>query len=168
MIGLVIDFETNGFYGSSVLSVAAIKIVANWNTGTVRTIETFVRHYHPIEKWNRHAQAVNRLSSAKIDILREEESYPIHFRDDPTLSSFASDVVFAVAHNAAFDSHFAKLAVPWVCTMKLVGGKLADAASVRGIEVDQTRLHQALYDTEVCLAIFSHLLREQKVPCPCR
>ena len=166
MQGIAIDFETNGFYGSSVLSVAAIKFTASWETGNIHRIETFERHYHPTEKWNRHAQAVNRLSSSKSEKLRAGASYCYHFRDDHALSSFASDAEFAVAHNASFDSHFAKLPLPWICTMKLGGGRLADAAKARVINVNETCLHHALYDTEICLALFAHLLREGKVPPP--
>lgn len=166
MIGVVIDFETNGFSGSSVLSAAAIKVFADWEKGTVEKIQTFTRHYHPIEKWNRYAQAVNKLSPAKIDNLRDGATYPINFRDDHSLYEFANDVNFAVAHNASFDSRFINLPVPWICTMKHCGGKLADAAYSRGIAVDESFLHQALYDTEICLALFEYLLKNQEINCP--
>jgi len=166
MIGMVIDFETNGFYGSSVLSAAAIKISVDWDLKNVQRVETFVRHYYPVEKWNRYAQRVNGLSPSQIEKLRSGADYPIYFRDDSGLACFASDTEFAVAHNASFDSSFANLQVPWICTMKLCGGKLVDAARVRGIDVEQSRLHQALYDTEVCLALFEHLVCEQCVPYP--
>lgn len=156
MTGLVIDFETNGFYGSSVLSVAAIKIAVDWNLRKVDRLDTFVRHYHPVEKWNPYAQAVNGLSDREIKKLRTGAKYPIYFRDDPGLASFASGAEFAVAHNAKFDSSFANLPIPWLCTMKLCGGKLADAARARGIVVEHSQLHEALYDAEVCLQLFEH------------
>ena len=168
MIGLIVDFETNGFRGSSVLSVAAIKIATNWNAGTIQKIETFVRHYYPVEKWNPRAQAVNSLSAEKICELRTEAGYPVHFRDDMDFSCFTSDVTFGVAHNVSFDSQFANLPIPWICTMKLAGGNLSKAATANGIVVDQDCFHQALYDAEVCLALFSKLLSKGKVPCPCR
>jgi hypothetical protein len=168
MHGVVIDFETNGFAGSSVLSVAAIRIDVDWDSGGVEQGDTLVRHYHPVERWNRHAQAVNGLSPARIDELRGEASYPRHFRDDPAFGRFAGAAAFAVAHNAAFDSRFAGLSIPWVCTMRLCGGKLAEAAAARRIAVDRDRLHQALYDTEVCLALFSHLLRDRGDRCRAR
>lgn len=166
MIGIVIDFETNGFSGSSVLSAAAIKILADWNTGTIEKIQTFTRHYHPIEKWNRYAQAVNKLSPSKIDTLRNGATYPINFRDDPSLYEFSNDATFAVAHNANFDSRFISLNIPWICTMKHCGGKLADAAYSRGIVVNESSLHQALYDTELCLALFENLLRNNEINRP--
>ena len=166
MLGVVIDFETNGFSGSSVLSAAAIKIFADWDNGTVKKIETFTRHYHPIEKWNRYAQAVNKLSPTKIDALRNGATYPINFRDDSSLYEFANDATFAVAHNASFDSRFISLNIPWICTMKHCGGKLANAAYSRGIAVDESSLHQALYDTELCLALFEHLLITNRINRP--
>jgi len=158
MIGLVIDFETNGFYRSSVLSVAAIKIAVDWNIKKVDRLDTFVRYYHPVEKWNPHAQAVNGLSAKEIEKLRTGAEYPVYFKHDQGLSSFASGAEFAVAHNAKFDSSFANLQIPWICTMKLCGGKLSDAARLRGIVVEQAQLHEALYDAEVCLALFNSLI----------
>lgn len=166
MTGLVIDFETNGFYGSSVLSVAAIKIAVDWNLRKVDRLDTFVRHYHPVEKWNPYAQAVNGLSDREIKKLRTGAKYPIYFRDDPGLASFASGAEFAVAHNAKFDSSFANLPIPWLCTMKLCGGKLADAARARGIAVEQAQLHGALYDADVCLNLFIILVRDRKTSLP--
>ncbi len=160
MTGLVIDFETNGFYGSSVLSVAAIKIAVNWDLRKVERHDTFVRHYYPIEKWNPYAQAVNGLSAMEIEKLRTEADYPIYFRDDPGLASFASGAEFAVAHNAKFDSSFANLPIPWICTMELCGGKLADAARARGLVVEQSQVHEALYDAEVCLGLFERLIQD--------
>jgi hypothetical protein len=140
--------------------VAAILVEVDWDGGAVEQGDSFVRHYHPVERWNRYAQAVNRLSASRIDALRGDGSYPVHFRDDPAFGRFAGAAAFAVAHNAAFDSRFAALSVPWVCTMRLCGGKLAEAAAARRIAVDQARLHQALYDTEVCLALFAHLVAD--------
>lgn len=163
MIGLAIDFETNGFHGSSVLSVAAIKIEVDWENRKVDRIDSFVRHYYPVEKWNYRALVVNKLSSSRIDQLRVGGSYPLHFKDDKDFPEFAKDVMFAVAHNANFDSKFANILVPWICTMKVCGGKLAEAARARGIDVDQNCLHQAEYDTEICLYLFEHLLRHDKV-----
>ncbi len=168
MTGLVIDFETNGFYGSSVLSVAAIKIAVDWDLRKVERHDTFVRHYYPIEKWNPYAQAVNGLSAMEIENLRTGANYPIYFRDDPGLASFASGAEFAVAHNAKFDSSFANLPIPWICTMKLCGGKLADAAKTRGIAVEQAQLHGALYDAEVCLLLFKYILFDRKIQYPWR
>jgi len=156
MIGVVIDFETNGFHGSSVLSAAAIKIAVDWDHRKVDRLDTFIRHYYPVEKWNPYAQAVNGLSAREIKKFRTDTKYPIYFRDDQGLYSFASDAEFAVAHNAKFDSSFANLPIPWICTMKLCGGKLADAARARGIAVEQSQLHEALYDAEVCLQLFKH------------
>lgn len=165
MIGMVIDFETNGFYGSSVLSAAAIKIAVDWNLKTVQRIDTFVRHYYPVEKWNHYAQEANGLSPSEIEKLRGGADYPVYFRDDPGLTFFAREAEFAVAHNASFDSRFANLPVPWICTMKLCGGKLANAARARGIEVEQSQLHEALYDAEVCLALFDHLVKLSNIFC---
>lgn len=163
MVGLVIDFETNGFYRSSVLSVAAIKIAVDRSFKKVNRIDTFARYYYPVEKWNPHAQAVNGLSAKEIEKLRTGAEYPVHFKDDQGLSSFASEAEFAVAHNAKFDSSFANLQIPWICTMKLCGGKLKDAARARGVIVEQTQLHQALYDAEVCLRLFTILVQEKKI-----
>ena len=167
MIGLAIDFETNGFHGSSVLSVAAIKFKVDWYQKSIQKVETFIRHYYPVEKWNYRAIKVNGLSSTRIDALRTGATYPVHFRDDQEFQSFANDVQFAVAHNAKFDSRFANIQVPWICTMQICGGKLAEAATAKGIIVNHDALHQAEYDTEICLALFEHLLRHDEVRCPC-
>ena len=162
MTVLVIELATTGFYRSSVLSVAAIKIAVDWNLKKVDRLDTFVRHYHPVEKWNPHAQAVNGLSAKEIERLRIGAEYPAYFKDDHGLTNFACEAEFAVAHNAKFDSSFANLQIPWICTMKLCGGKLADAARLRGIVIEQSQLHEALYDAEVCFLLFKHCFLIEK------
>lgn len=158
MIGVVIDFETNGFIGTSVLSAAGIMITVDWDRKSIDIADTFVRHYYPVEKWNRHAQEVNGLSAAEIKNLRGGCDYPRYFKDDPGFIEFCNNANFAVAHNARFDSSFMPLQLPWICTMNICGGKLVDAAKSRGIEVKQSELHQALYDANICLRLFEHVL----------
>lgn len=158
MIGVVIDFETNGFFGASVLSAAGIMIAVDWDRKAIDIAGTFVRHYYPVEKWNRHAQEVNGLSASEIKNLRGGCEYPRYFKDDPGFVEFCDNADFAVAHNARFDSSFMPTQLPWICTMKLCGGRLLDAAINRGIEVRQSELHQALYDAKICLKLFEHVL----------
>jgi len=163
MIGVVIDFETNGFYGASVLSAAGILISVDWERKKTRRLDTFLRHYYPVEKWNPYAQEVNGLSAAQIKFLRDDGEYPLYFREDQSFLEFCNNADFAVAHNAKFDSSFLSLSIPWLCTMEICGGKLVDAVKRRGIKVKESELHQALYDAKMCLKLFEYVFKNQHV-----
>ena len=158
-----IDFETNGFKGSSVLSVTAIR----------EDGEKFVRFYYPKEEFNQEAIAINGLNENKIAELRNGANYAMHFEDDKDFVEFMAPVDKLVAHNIAFDYNF----IPEVvkkhingvfCTMKantkyFENGKwpkLEKTAQLYGIELKKEKLHTSEYDTLLCKMIFEKMKPE--------
>ena len=163
---VVVDFETNGFQGSDVLSVAAIK-----DTG-----EEFVRHYYPEGEYNESAIAVNGLTEEKITELRGDADYAEHFKDDKEFVEFMKDADVFVAHNAAFDYSFLpdevkEQGLEIVDTMKanmdIVEGKapkLSEAADFYGVEYNSEDLHGAKADAEITKGIYEAMPEERKEP----
>ena len=161
-----LDFETNGFQGSDVLSVAAIK-----DNG-----EEFVRHYFPEGEYNESAIAVNGLNEEKITELRGDADYAEHFKDDKEFVEFMKDADVVVAHNVAFDYSFLPEEVKAqglevVDTMKanndIVEGKmpkLSEAAEHYGVEFKEEELHGAYADAKLAKEIYEAMPEERKIP----
>lgn len=165
----VIDFETNGFQGSEVLSFSYAHDLVDMHS------EVQSRYYYPRGEYNEKAIAVNGLTQEKIRELRGDADYPRHYDEDVQfiMSVFAhTDVI--VAHNIAFDYSFLP-ALPdpqcqVFCTMKAntkyfdKNPKLKEAAEYYGIEVSEENLHGSAYDVELCLAIYNAMKEEDKTP----
>lgn len=166
----VIDFETNGFQGSEVLSFS---YAHQDDDGTSTPKES--RYYYAHGEYNEKAIAVNGLTEERIRWLRGDADYPRHYDEDVEFirSVFAhTDVI--VAHNIAFDHSFLP-ALPdpqcqVFCTMKAntkyfdKNPKLKEAAEYYGIEVAEENLHGSAYDVELCLAIYNAMKEEDKTP----
>jgi DNA polymerase-3 subunit epsilon len=168
---IVFDTETNGFAGSSLLSISAIKGEADRETGEVEIIDKYNRWYYvrPGEKPNYYATKVHGLFPDKIALLRGKCDYPKHFDDDiQSFRDFCPDPCLFIAHNISFDKKF----VPFIedvedkyrfCTMhklkKILGLpkklKLMKLAEHYEINVTTDRLHDSAYDTEICFKIFA-------------
>ena len=161
-----LDFETNGFQGSDVLSVAAIK-----DSG-----EVFERYYYPEGEYNEQAVAINGLTEEKITELRGDADYAEHFKDDKEFVNFMKDADVMVAHNAAFDHSFLPEEVKEqnleiVDTMKanmdIIEGKapkLSEAAEHYGVEFNENDLHGALADAKLAKEIYEAMPEERREP----
>ena len=176
------DVETNGFQGSSVLSMSAIKVNYNSeNTGEERNkwkkVSEFNRFYfrNEGEELNEGAINVNGLTDENISILRKDRNYSKYFEEDYDFEDFCDGVKHFVAHNISFDSQF--LNIPYMrkfCTMnenvnnvKIEGKygkykwpKLNETAKYYGIEVDELSTHRSDYDTYLCKEIFVKMLKD--------
>jgi DNA polymerase III epsilon subunit-like protein len=158
----ILDFETNGFFGSSVLSISLRK-----DNG-----ETLSRYYYPMEDYNERAISVNGLSEAVITAKRAGATYPLYFYQDSEIYSFFEDVKILVAHNIEFDYSFLPLSVKEMdmqifCTMKSQTHKfyknmsLKDTAIYFGIEFNEELAHGSDYDTLICQEIYNKI--EEKI-----
>lgn len=154
----ILDFETNGFFGSSVLSISLRK-----DNG-----ETISRYYYPIEAYNERAISVNGLTEEVITAKRAGATYPMYFVEDTEIVSFFEDVKVLVAHNIEFDYSFLPEAVKAMnleifCTMKSQTHKfhknmsLKDSAIYFGIEFNEELAHGSDYDTLICEAIYNKI-----------
>lgn len=154
----VIDFETNGFFGSSVLSISIRK-----DNG-----ESINRYYYPLEDYNERAISVNGLTKEKITELRAGATYPKNFVQDTEIVEFFKDVKTLVAHNIEFDYSFLPEAVKEMdleiyCTMKSQTHRfeknmsLADTAADYGINFDESLAHGSDYDTLICERIYNSI-----------
>jgi len=152
-----LDIESNGFQGTSVLSIAVIK-----ENGQV-----FERFYYPVEDYNQKAVKFNGLSEEVVNVLRGEDcQYEKYFIDDLDFIEFMSDVDTLICQNVIFDYSFLPDEVTKnfkniFCTMKsnqkYFDGKwpnLNKLCIFYDVEVDAEKQHQALYDTELCKAVF--------------
>lgn len=167
----VIDFETNGFQGSEVLSFSYAHHDNDW-TPTFNES----RYYYPRGEYNEKAIAVNGLTEEKITKLRGDADYPRHYDEDVEfIASVLERTDVIVAHNIAFDYSFLPHEVipkncQVFCTMKAntkyfdKNPKLKEAAEYYGIEVAEESLHGSAYDVELCLAIYNAMKEEDKEP----
>ncbi len=115
----VLDLETNGFKGKSVVSASSIIFSDH---GII--LDFFNRYYYPTERPDEGAIKVHGLDPSRINWLRREYSYPKHFADDwDSLSIFweHNHVEGITVHNLGFDTSFipdsAKRNWKWWCSM---------------------------------------------------
>ena len=104
---IILDFETNGFAGTSVLSISAIKALVIDNK--IVEIDRYNRYYHltPGEIENPHAIAINNLSKSNLNMLRKDITYPEFYIDDiQSFLEFCGDTDHFIAHNFSFDREF--------------------------------------------------------------
>lgn len=165
---IIFDFETNGFNGTSVLSLSAIKAQV-LETG-LQEIGRFNRFYYrtPGEAENLSALQINNLYTKNIDKFRENVDYPEHYVDDITsFIEFCGDTDHFVAHNFSFDKDFVGFeTLISFCTfleakkMNIGKNKLSDLARYYGIEVDDENLHSSMYDVEILYDILNNMYKE--------
>ncbi|MEA3521885.1 MAG: 3'-5' exonuclease [Campylobacterota bacterium] len=166
---MVIDFETNGFQGGSVLYCSVIIVDDN---NDVLHQET--RFYYPREAYSDGALAINGLSKEVVDRHRADISYPKYYDEDGWCVNLSKeyDVELLIAHNVEFDysflsQEFKSLRLKRFCTMQentnFVGirnqygykyPKLSEACKRYFIAFDSTQAHQSSYDTQKCLELY--------------
>lgn len=161
----VLDFETNGFQGSEVLSMSL-----RHSNG-----EKITRYYYPIEAYNEKAIAINGLTRERVTELRGDAPYPHYFHHDREVASMFFETETLVAHNIAFDYSFLPIDVQAMdmklfCTMKSnakyfeKNPNLKECAAFYGISFDENELHGSDYDTMLCEQIYTRMKEEDKTP----
>ena len=108
------DVETNGFQGSSVLSMSAIKVNYNFGKSEWLKVSEFNRFYfrEEDEEMNEGAINVNGLTDEVIALERKKlkdkiGDYPLTFKKDmDNFFLFCQDTDHFVAHNINFDRSF--------------------------------------------------------------
>lgn len=159
---IVFDFETNGFNGTSVLSLSAIK--AEVTQKGLLEKERFNRFYYrtPGEALTPDAIAINKLNEATITKLRDGVDYPEHYIDDVhSFIEFCGDADHFVAHNFSFDRDFVGFeTLISFCTFMEAqrintgkNNKLSDLARFYNIEINEENLHSSMYDVEILFEI---------------
>lgn len=164
---IIFDTETNGFSPeNSLLSISAMKIQIDGSK--IEIIDEYNRYYHSIERENNHALKVNKLYKKNIEQIRNETEadYPIYFKDDAhSFLDFSKDVNGFIAHNMNFDEKFIPFEL-WstFCTLEHFRGKedyksnkLSDVTEEIGIAVEEAKLHDSKYDTELLYEIVKYL-----------
>ncbi|MGL4392143.1 MAG: 3'-5' exonuclease, partial [Fusobacteriaceae bacterium] len=104
---IIFDFETNGFTGTSVLSLSAIKALVA--SDSIKEISRFNRFYFktPGENDNSTAQKINGLTYQNILKCRGDATYPKYYVEDITsFIEFCGDADHFIAHNFSFDRDF--------------------------------------------------------------
>lgn len=116
----VLDLETNGFKGRSVVSASSLVFDEN---GKIH--DFFNRYYLPTEKPDQGAINVHGLTPSRIRYLRMGASYPLFFADDcDSLDIFWKhyNISGITVHNLEFDTSFLPANIKkdwkWWCSMK--------------------------------------------------
>jgi len=101
---VVIDTETNGLNGESVLAMGAKKV--RYENGKLKDIDTFQRYYYPKEKLNYRAISINGLHYDEISKRRSGATYVEYFDEDEDFENFIEDAEIIVAHRTDFDCKY--------------------------------------------------------------
>ena len=175
---LVIDIESNGFKGSSVLSFSALVLDDN-----NQVIEEIDRYYYPVENINKIAVGINGLYRKVVKIKREGITYPEHFIDDVDfIKKLFSDCDEVIAHNVDFDISFVSEVFPLAvdimdfCTMLestnilcIPGNygnnkwpKLEEAVNYFKIDTSEFGgdFHSGLFDCKCTLEVYKKMINE--------
>lgn len=181
---IIFDTETNGLEEeNSILSISAIKV----KNGKI--VETFNRFYFPKEPFNQDAIAVNGLNKEEITRQRnlQGNSYPSYFQDDMlSFFEFVKDETHFVGHNINFDikmikpieiKHYfdtmkeniniLKLRKPWFSKAKPTKDlykypKLIETAKFYNIDLNESELHESLYDVLITFEVFKKMSQFDK------
>ncbi|MGL5051486.1 MAG: 3'-5' exonuclease [Fusobacteriaceae bacterium] len=167
---IVFDFETNGFNGTSVLSLSAIK--AKVLEDELVEVERFNRFYYrtPGENENPAAIEINGLTTEIIKESRGDAEYSEHYIDDiHSFIEFCGDTDHFIAHNFSFDRDFVGFeTLTSFCTFIEARNinigkynKLSDLAKYYGIEVKEENLHSSMYDVELLFDITRAMYKEK-------
>lgn len=168
------DVETNGFKGSSVLSISAMRIVYNINSQELIKTGEYNRFYfrREGEPISQGAIDVNGLNDEEIERRRSlsEEIYPMTFDEDiDSFIEFCSGAKHYIAHNIRFDRDFLPFVLEnqfdtmlenqYVVNIEDEYGrvkwpKLMECAKYYNIKLDEDRLHESMYDVIIMARVF--------------
>lgn len=179
---IIFDTETNGFKGSSVLSISAVKVAVD--NDKFEIVDTYSRYYfrNSGEAFNPHAIAVNGLSDDIIVGKRMFTDYSKYFKDDiDSFLVFCDGTKHFVGHNIELDMSFlSSMGAHTFCTMKANQNilklkstykdsykypKLIEAAKFYGVELLEANLHDSKYDVEVTFGVFKKMRGHQVAKC---
>ena len=178
------DTETNGFKGSSVLSISAIKVNYDEKTDKFTKKEDFHRFYfrNPGEEVNEGAIKVNGLTDEVIAQEREKTggNYPETFKQDMNnFYNFCKGVDHYVAHNIKFDRDFIDFPLKKqfdtmlenIDVLKLPGKfegsykwpKLMECIAHYKIPYEENNLHGSYYDVLMTFRLFYKMSKSPEI-----
>lgn len=168
------DVETNGFTGSSVLSISAIKVNYDFDRDKWTKIGEYDRFYfrNDGEELNEGAVKVNGLSDDVIEEKRRNVKYARTFKEDmDSFYLFCEDVNHFVAHNIKFDRSFIDFPLKnqfdtMMENINIVKSginenlgtykwpKLMECAQFYNVPFEENQLHGSLYDVLITFRVF--------------
>jgi len=172
---VVFDLETNGFHGSSVLSISAQKCLFVRGK-KVSVLGDYNRFYFPVEKFNWQAIKINGLGRTAVTAKRGSATYAQNFIDDITaFKRWCEGIEHFVGHNIIkFDCEFfpkdfkfthvfdTMLETVELCKILRDDGKnkfpkLREAAEFFEIDISEGILHTSSFDVDVTTQLFEKL-----------
>ncbi len=169
------DVETNGKIGSAVLSISAIKVSYDTENDVWEKISEYDRYYfrNKGEPIDFGAINVNGLTDEVIYKKRTGAvEYPMTFKEDlDSFFAYCSDTRHFVAHNIKFDRSFIPFKLhnqfdTMMSNIEIVQAginptygtfkwpKLIECAKFYNIPIDESSLHDSLYDVLVTFRVF--------------
>lgn len=184
---VIFDTETNGFRGSSVLSVSILIIEARLddrlNLIEFKKQQQVDRYYFPVEfEYDEGAFNAHKLDEARIRELRDKDpiKYPEYYLQDREIADiFKTQDALFIAHNISYDRDLVRIPLKKTfCTMltnapvlKMPGPykntfkhpKLEETARFyRLIKHNQEgEFHESSYDTYLCSLIVWKMLKNK-------
>lgn len=178
------DVETNGFQGSSVLSMSAIKVNYNFGKSEWLKVSEFNRFYfrEENEEMNEGAINVNGLTDEVIALERKKlkdkiGDYPLTFKKDmDNFFMFCQDTDHFVAHNIKFDRSFVDFSLKnQFDTMKenidilkiendygnYKWPKLIECAKYYKVPFEENQFHGSYYDVLIMFRIFYKMTKNE-------
>lgn len=178
------DVETNGFKGSSVLSMSAIKVNYDFEKSEWSKVSEFNRFYfrEEDEEMNEDAINVNGLTDEVIAFERKKlkdkiGDYPLTFKSDmDNFFMFCQDTDHFVAHNISFDRSFVDFSLKNqfdtmkenIDILKIENNcgnykwpKLIECAKYYKVPFEENQFHGSYYDVLIMFRIFYKMTKNE-------
>ena len=178
------DVETNGFKGSSVLSMSAIKVNYDFEKSEWSKVSEFNRFYfrEEDEEMNEDAINVNGLTDEVIALERKKlkdkiGEYPLTFKSDmDNFFMFCQDTDHFVAHNISFDRSFVDFSLKNqfdtmkenIDILKIENNcgnykwpKLIECAKYYKVPFEENQFHGSYYDVLIMFRIFYKMTKNE-------
>ena len=178
------DVETNGFKGSSVLSMSAIKVNYDFEKSEWSKVSEFNRFYfrEEDEEMNEGAINVNGLTDEVIAFERKKlkdkiGEYPLTFKSDmDNFFMFCQDTDHFVAHNISFDRSFVDFSLKNqfdtmkenIDILKIENNcgnykwpKLIECAKYYKVPFEKNQFHGSYYDVLIMFRIFYKMTKNE-------
>ena len=178
------DVETNGFKGSSVLSMSAIKVNYDFEKSEWSKVSEFNRFYfrEEDEEMNEGAINVNGLTDEVIALERKKlkdkiGEYPLTFKSDMgNFFMFCQDTDHFVAHNISFDRSFVDFSLKNqfdtmkenIDILKIENNcgnykwpKLIECAKYYKVPFEENQFHGSYYDVLIMFRIFYKMTKNE-------
>ena len=178
------DVETNGFKGSSVLSMSAIKVNYDFEKSEWSKVSEFNRFYfrEEDEEMNEGAINVNGLTDEVIALERKKlkdkiGEYPLTFKSDmDNFFMFCQDTDHFVAHNISFDRSFVDFSLKNqfdtmkenIDILKIENNcgnykwpKLIECAKYYKVPFEENQFHGSYYDVLIMFRIFYKMTKNE-------